>query len=91
MITKQFDFSKKYDLTQEFLKIDRSIFNKCWKIPNFTLFKEMPPEIVLSSDGKYHNENCGYVIFKKKQQYCILYLRKRYTIWEINLNSNLEM
>ena len=65
MITKQFDFSKKYDLTQELLKIDRSIFNKCWKIPNFTLFKEMPPEIVLSLDGKYHYENCGYLIFKK--------------------------
>ena len=54
---------------KKILKIDRSKFNKAWKIPGYKLIKESKPKLVLrgkQNKYKYLVPDCGKLIYEKE-------------------------
>lgn len=67
LINEDFDISKYYDLSEDNIEVDRSIFNKCIHIPGFKFEKESEPEFheFKTSNQVFHVPDCGKLIYKK--------------------------
>ncbi len=56
------------------LTLDRSIFNKAWRIPGYILEHEVKPKILqINLDNRQYNyQDCGQLIYKKDLKNCII-------------------
>lgn len=56
------------------LTLDRSIFNKAWRIPGYILEHEVKPKILqINLDNRQYNyQDCGQLIYKKDLKKCII-------------------
>ena len=60
--------SEMYDMNSEVITVDRSLFNKCFKINGFELIEETKPIFNKMTDyrkNEYHYPDCGKLIYRK--------------------------
>ena len=60
--------SEMYDMNSEVIIVDRSLFNKCFKINGFELIEETKPIFNKMTDyrkNEYHYPDCGKLIYRK--------------------------
>ncbi len=57
-----------FDTTTDTLVLDRSKFNKCWKVDGYELVEETEPDVILrakATKDKYKVPDCGKLILRK--------------------------
>ena len=57
-----------FNTTMDMLILDRSKFNKCWKIDGYELVEETTPEVIVRAKvtkDKYKVPDCGKLVFRK--------------------------